>query len=144
VGEVFDPRERDASGRLIRHWRAGTGGYGWNACFISTHPGIYGTGVAGSSPQGMSLASISHAAETIMIGEINKSTNPAGIYMTRALYDMIPRTTAVGCGYPPASPVGNRAYRHNDGATVTFFDGHAKWYKESILNTNPTLWIPQK
>src|SRR5262249_50345537 len=35
ISEIWDPNEKDASGRLAKHWYAGTGGYGWNACFIS-------------------------------------------------------------------------------------------------------------
>jgi prepilin-type N-terminal cleavage/methylation domain-containing protein/prepilin-type processing-associated H-X9-DG protein len=141
IGEVFDPSERDAQGRLVRSWNVGTGGYGWNACFISTQQMTVRGSIVGN-PTGMSLASLTRPAQTIMIGEILKATNAAGIYMTKALYDMIPQSTAIGCGYPPSSPVGNRAYRHNEGATVTFFDGHAKWYKADALNTNPDLWIP--
>jgi len=43
-----------------------------------------------------------------------------------------------------AYPAGNREYRHNEGANITFFDGHAKWYKEDTLETNPNLWVPSQ
>jgi len=151
IRDVFDPNEKNARGQLVKHWLAGTGGYGWNACFISTHAGIYGA--TSGNPLGMSLAQITEAAGTIMIGEISKQSNPAGIYLTKRLYDMIPRTTAVGCGYPGYAPVtrggktypgGNREYRHNQGANVTFFDGHSKWYKEDHLEQSPNLWIAAK
>jgi prepilin-type N-terminal cleavage/methylation domain-containing protein/prepilin-type processing-associated H-X9-DG protein len=134
IKDVFDPNEKDASGKLVKSWQAGTGGYGWNACFISTHAGIYGK-ISGN-PLGMSLSAINHAAEVIMIGEISKQSNPAGIYLSQRLFDQLPKTLAVGCGYPGYPPVtnhgktyaaGNREYRHNEGANITFFDGHAKW-----------------
>jgi prepilin-type N-terminal cleavage/methylation domain-containing protein/prepilin-type processing-associated H-X9-DG protein len=151
IKDVFDPNEKDANGKILKHWLAGTGGYGWNACFISTHAGTYGA--TSGNPLGMALAGISHAAETIMIGEISKQSNPAGIYLTKRLYDQIPKTMAVGCGYPgyPAVtrngktyPGGNREYRHSEGANIAFFDGHAKWFKEDALESNVNLWIPQK
>jgi prepilin-type N-terminal cleavage/methylation domain-containing protein/prepilin-type processing-associated H-X9-DG protein len=149
IKDVFDPNEKDASGKLVKHWLAGTGGYGWNACFISTHAGTYGA--TSGNPLGMSLAAISRAAEVIMIGEISKQSNPAGIYLTQRLYDQLPKTLAVGCGYPGYPPVtrngktypgGNREYRHSEGANIAFFDGHAKWYKEDQLESNPKLWVP--
>jgi prepilin-type N-terminal cleavage/methylation domain-containing protein/prepilin-type processing-associated H-X9-DG protein len=156
VRDVFDPNEKDANGNLAKHWLAGTGGYGWNACFISSHPGGYtnqGTGSFTGNPAGMSLAAISHAAETIMIGEISKQVNPAGIYLTKRLFDALPPTLRVGCGYPgypevvangKRYPGGNREYRHNEGANIAFFDGHAKWFKEDALESNPALWVPVK
>jgi len=156
IGEAWDPNEKDAQGNLKKSWVAGTGGYGWNACYISASKQ---TGDRGSqvwvtgSPEGMSLASITHAAETIMIGEISKQSNPAGVYMHKALYDKVPLDVDVQCRYPGYDPVtkngktypgGNRDYRHNDGANVTFFDGHAKWYKQGPLENDPYLWIPKK
>src|SRR5262249_571485 len=42
IQDVFDPNEKDANGRLLKQWTAGTGGYGWNACFIGAPDGIYG------------------------------------------------------------------------------------------------------
>jgi prepilin-type N-terminal cleavage/methylation domain-containing protein/prepilin-type processing-associated H-X9-DG protein len=149
IKDVFDPNQVDATGKLLKDWTAGTGGYGWNACFISTHVGIYGK-ISGN-PQGMPISGIARSSEVIMIGEISKQSNPAGIYLSQRLYDLIPKTTAVGCGYPgyPAVtnggktyPAGNRDYRHNNGANITFFDGHAKWFKEDTLDSNPQLWVP--
>jgi prepilin-type N-terminal cleavage/methylation domain-containing protein/prepilin-type processing-associated H-X9-DG protein len=149
IKDVWDPNEKDASGKLLKHWRAGTGGYGWNACFISTHEGIYGKNPG--DPVGMSISAIARTSEVIMIGEISKQSNPAGIYLSKRIYDLIPKTTAVGCGYPgyqavtnggKTYPAGNREYRHNNGANITFFDGHAKWYKEDTLESTPQLWVP--
>jgi prepilin-type N-terminal cleavage/methylation domain-containing protein/prepilin-type processing-associated H-X9-DG protein len=149
IRDVFDPSEKDATGKLLKAWQAGTGGYGWNACFISTHAGTFGK--LNGDPQGMSLSEFGRAAEVIMIGEISKQSNPAGIYLSKRLYDQLPKTLAVGCGYPgyPAVtnhgktyPAGNREYRHNEGANITFFDGHSKWYKEDTLDSNPSLWVP--
>jgi prepilin-type N-terminal cleavage/methylation domain-containing protein/prepilin-type processing-associated H-X9-DG protein len=150
--QVFDPGERDADGNLVRWWSKGTGGYGWNACFISTQPGIYGA-LTQFQPESMNLAGITAAAETIMIGEIHKKLDPAGIYLTQRLFDQVPKSTAVGCLYPGLPPVtedgitypgGNREYRHNNGMNVAFFDGHAKWYTEEALESRPDLWIPKK
>jgi prepilin-type N-terminal cleavage/methylation domain-containing protein/prepilin-type processing-associated H-X9-DG protein len=156
IGEIWDPNEKDVNGRLVKDWTAGTGGYGWNACFISASQQ---TGRRGSQqwvvgyPESFTLAEISHAAETIMIGEISKQSNPAGVYMHKALYDKVPLDVDIRCRYPGYDPVtrdgktypgGNRDYRHNDGAVVTFFDGHSKWYKRGPLEEDPYLWIPKK
>jgi prepilin-type processing-associated H-X9-DG protein len=156
IRDVFDPNEKDASGRLKKHWTAGTGGYGWNACFISASRQ---TGPRGSQqwvvgyPEAMSLTEIARSAETIMIAEISKQSNPAGVYMFKDLYDKVPLDTDIRCrypGYPEVTnggktyPAGNREYRHNDGMNVAFFDGHAKWYKRGPLDTDPYLWIPKK
>src|SRR5947209_6253598 len=66
IKDVFDPNERDASGKLVKNWLAGTGGYGWNACFISTHAGIYGK--TSGNPLGMPISGIARSSEVIMIG----------------------------------------------------------------------------
>src|SRR4051812_1306281 len=82
---------------------AGTGGYGWNACFISASRQ---TGRRGSQqwvvgyPESFTLAEISHAAETIMICEISKQSNPAGVYMHKALYDKVPLESISGAAIP--------------------------------------------
>ena len=40
-----------------------------------------------------------------------------------------------------AYPGGNREYRHNDGMNVTFFDGHAHWYRpEQIPCSKEKCW----
>jgi prepilin-type N-terminal cleavage/methylation domain-containing protein/prepilin-type processing-associated H-X9-DG protein len=156
IKEIWDPNEKDASGNLVKHWLAGTGGYGWNACYISASrqsgPRDNQQWVVGY-PEAISLASITHAAETIMIGEISEQHNPAGVYMHKELYDKVPLDVDVRCRYPGYQaierngkkyPGGNREYRHNEGMNVTFFDGHGKWYRRGPLEEDPYLWIPKK
>jgi len=145
IKDIWDPNEKDATGKLLKSWYAGPGGYGWNACYISVEPDQK------SPPAGMSLAAISQPASTVMIGEISKQTNPAGLYLTKQLSDLLPKGW-LPCGppHPPVSkagktyPGGNRQYRHNDGMNVTFFDAHSHWYKEPQLESQPSLWIALK
>jgi prepilin-type N-terminal cleavage/methylation domain-containing protein/prepilin-type processing-associated H-X9-DG protein len=40
-----------------------------------------------------------------------------------------------------AAPAGSFAARHNEGTNLTFFDGHAKWYKGTTLLWNPNAPI---
>jgi prepilin-type N-terminal cleavage/methylation domain-containing protein/prepilin-type processing-associated H-X9-DG protein len=116
----------------------GTGGYGWNAC--ATRFGV----------QGVSDAEFVSPATTLMIGEFTKSMNGGAIYPPpsdiayRQRYNI-----SDGCGWtqqwyaPDAS--GNpylwqMSFRHNDGSSVGFFDGHVKWMKKSYLEANPQIF----
>jgi prepilin-type N-terminal cleavage/methylation domain-containing protein/prepilin-type processing-associated H-X9-DG protein len=145
VKEIFDPSEKDANGRLVRAWWAGPGGYGWNACYIAVEPDAH------TDPVGMPLAAISHAAETVMIGEISEQVNPAGIFPTPKVAAALKNVyRPVGCEAGPVTahgktyPGGNREYRHNKGMNVAFWDAHAKWYNEDTLDNQASLWLPQK
>jgi prepilin-type N-terminal cleavage/methylation domain-containing protein/prepilin-type processing-associated H-X9-DG protein len=124
-------------------WSYGSGSYGWNACFISSHRLNPGKGVF-QDKVGTSLAQVPFAAETIMIGEISKLINPAGLYLpSTATYAIGAGRTA--CGYPDAKVLRqwwvNAGVRHSGGMNLIFFDGHAKWTKEETLLQHPEWFI---
>ncbi|MEN6547258.1 MAG: DUF1559 domain-containing protein [Armatimonadia bacterium] len=67
-----------------------------------------------------SLGQVQSPAETIVLGEINKSQNPGVTYT--------PNGTKTSQFYLQA------AARHNDGMNCGYVDGHAKWYGLNTLN----------
>jgi prepilin-type N-terminal cleavage/methylation domain-containing protein/prepilin-type processing-associated H-X9-DG protein len=135
VHDLDDPAPDDAL------WYRGSGSYGWNSCFVSTHDE---TGAF----RGTSLASVNKPAETIMIGEISKFINPAGLYLPpTATYAIYPSgsTRVTGCGYNDQAGLdqwwGNAGIRHFGGMNIVWYDGHAKFTKEEAILQHPEWFI---
>jgi prepilin-type N-terminal cleavage/methylation domain-containing protein/prepilin-type processing-associated H-X9-DG protein len=140
-GNVDELRAKYKFKPLDESW-VGTGGYGWNAC---------ATRIAGpNGNQSINDAAFVAPATTLMIGEFTKSMNGGALYPP-------PSDTAYrkkygiqdGCGwdasfYKPNAdglPYGwQMSHRHNDGANVSFFDGHSKWTKRQWLEANPQIF----
>jgi prepilin-type N-terminal cleavage/methylation domain-containing protein/prepilin-type processing-associated H-X9-DG protein len=124
-------------------WNYGSGSYGWNSCFISSHRLNPGKGVF-EDKVGTALNQIPFASETIMIGEISKLINPAGLFLpSTATYAIgLGRTS---CYYPNDKLLRqwwvNAGVRHAGGMNIIFYDGHAKWTKEDTLLQHPEWFI---
>ncbi len=84
-----------------------SGSYGYNYYYLT---------MGGSDTVAKSLAALQNPAQTIVTAEPNGSITAIVVY-------------------PPQFPANwsNMATRHFDGNVVTFLDGHAKWYKTSVL-----------
>jgi len=124
-------------------WSYGSGSYGWNACFVSSHRAEAGK-PGFEDKVGTSLAQVALPAETIMIGEISKLIQAAGIYLPPTA------TYAIGAGRSGCTYVNqsvlrqwwvNAGVRHSGGMNTIFFDGHAKWTKETTLLQHPEWFI---
>jgi prepilin-type processing-associated H-X9-DG protein len=119
----------------------GPGGYGWNACYIGGNFLNLATGAQGW--RGVTIAEVGVPAETVMIAEITKVSNPGGVYPPPGIPGMraAPGSTT-GCsieGYK----WNNFAERHNQGNNVVFFDGHVKWFKKSHIAQRPEWFVPR-
>jgi prepilin-type N-terminal cleavage/methylation domain-containing protein/prepilin-type processing-associated H-X9-DG protein len=124
-------------------WTYGSGSYGWNACFVSSHRINPGKGVF-EDKVGTSFTQIPFASETIMIGEISKLIQAAGLYLPPTA------TYAIGAGrsaclYADVKVLrqwwANAGVRHSGGMNLIFFDGHARWTKEETLLLHPEWFI---
>jgi prepilin-type N-terminal cleavage/methylation domain-containing protein/prepilin-type processing-associated H-X9-DG protein len=121
-------------------WTVGSGGYGWNACYIGSGYTDLATRTSGWA--GVSIAAVGLPAETIMIAEITKLVNPGGVYPPPGAPGTTNSNGASGCGSDGAK-WSNFAARHNEGNTVTFFDGHVHWYKKSQVQQHPEWFAPR-
>jgi prepilin-type N-terminal cleavage/methylation domain-containing protein/prepilin-type processing-associated H-X9-DG protein len=76
------------------------------------------------------LTQIDFPAKNVMFADSPSGTVAAGYrgYLFGNTGLNVPYTQTVG---------GSMAARHNEGTNLTFFDGHAKWYKGSTLLGNP-------
>jgi prepilin-type N-terminal cleavage/methylation domain-containing protein/prepilin-type processing-associated H-X9-DG protein len=126
---------------LDESW-VGTGGYGWNACATRV-PGTNGS-------QSINDAAFVAPSSTLMIGEFTKSMNGGALYPPPSNLDYVKKYGIQdGCGwtasfYAPNAdgvPYGwQMSSRHNDGANVSFFDGHSKWTRREWLEANPQIF----
>jgi len=123
-------------------WSAGSGSFGWNACYIGSGYTDLATRTSGWA--GVSVSAVGVPAETVMIAEITKISNPGGVY---------PPPGAPGMSSAPGVNTGcslegvkwnNFADRHNGGNDVTFFDGHVKWYKKQYVAQHPEWFAPRQ
>jgi prepilin-type N-terminal cleavage/methylation domain-containing protein/prepilin-type processing-associated H-X9-DG protein len=137
---VFDP---DLSPRPP--WSHGSGSYGWNACYAMN----FGWDGKKFTEGGTNtrLAQISLPAETIMISEISKFINPAGLYMppTATFVVGLKNTPPFACNYPNEATLtqwwSNAAIRHQGGMNIIYYDGHTKWAHESALLGKPETFV---
>jgi prepilin-type N-terminal cleavage/methylation domain-containing protein/prepilin-type processing-associated H-X9-DG protein len=121
-------------------WTVGSGGYGWNACFIGS--GYVDLTTRTSGWAGTSIAAVGVPADTVMIAEITKIKNPGGVYPPPGAPGTTASSTATGCsieGYK----WDNFAERHNGGNNMSFFDGHSKWFKKAQVAQHPEWFAPR-
>jgi prepilin-type processing-associated H-X9-DG protein len=123
----------------------GSGSYGWNACF-ATNFGWDGRNFTEGGAN-TRLAQIQQPAETLMIGEISKFINPAGLYMppTATFVIGLKNNPPFACNYPNQQELTrwwmNAAIRHQGGMHVIYYDGHVKWIHEDGLLGRPELFV---
>jgi prepilin-type N-terminal cleavage/methylation domain-containing protein/prepilin-type processing-associated H-X9-DG protein len=120
-------------------WTVGPGGYGWNACYIGS--GYIDLFTRTSGWLGVSSAQVTQPAETIMIAEITKISNPGGVYPPPGGLGM-GNGAGTGCSLQ-GNKWNNFASRHNEGNNNVFFDGHVKWYKTSQVAQRPEWFAPR-
>ena len=129
--DYHDAIDPSVCGDAVPCWRAGTGGYGWNVCF--TRRGA----------QHISEAEVEQPAERILIAEIFKMFNQAGLYPPPDTFVRLGITTTPGCGGGVGGGADGQWWqmsrRHNGGSNVAFFDGHVEWMRESFVCENPRL-----
>lgn len=114
-------------------------GYGINtSCgwYSSSRGGICVSGHNGPGRERLSLAAAVAPAELVMAGD----SQP---YVPSVYGDKYCDTVQVQhlpYLWDPVAP----EFRHNEGALLTFADGHSKWYKRSFIldRNNGRLWYP--
>jgi prepilin-type N-terminal cleavage/methylation domain-containing protein/prepilin-type processing-associated H-X9-DG protein len=99
--------------------------YQWSSFGVGNPPGCYNAGGAA----------------------IGKVQNPAdvGVFADTAdcYYPGNANTTMYGWKPPGYNECGAFSNRHNNGANVSYADGHAKWVNQSGLGPNTTVWTRQ-
>jgi prepilin-type N-terminal cleavage/methylation domain-containing protein/prepilin-type processing-associated H-X9-DG protein len=137
---IFDP---DLQPRPT--WAYGSGSYGWNACFATNFAWDGKKFTEGGA--NTRLAQIQLPAETVMIGEISKFINPAGLYMppTATFVIGLKNTPPFACSYANQQILTqwwvNAALRHQGGMNIIYYDGHTKWAHESALLSKPETFV---
>jgi prepilin-type N-terminal cleavage/methylation domain-containing protein/prepilin-type processing-associated H-X9-DG protein len=114
-------------------WSVGPGGYGWNACYIGS--GYIDIATRKPGWAGVSEAAVGLPAETVMIAEITKQSNPGGVYPPPGGLGFT-KGTGTGCSLE-GNKWNNFAERHNQGNNMIFFDGHVKWMKKTQVAQHP-------
>jgi prepilin-type N-terminal cleavage/methylation domain-containing protein/prepilin-type processing-associated H-X9-DG protein len=126
-------------------WSYGSGSYGWNACFATNFAWDGKKFTEGGA--NTRLAQIQQATETIMIGEISKFINPAGLYMppTATFVIKMKDNPPFACSYPDQATLTqwwvNAALRHQGGMNIIYYDGHTKWIHEDAILSRPELFV---
>ncbi len=110
---------------------------GWIVGFYSTYGTYWWNHPA-------TLASVKSPAATLMMGELfapnDVTATSKDVAMHYDNYHYLAHYLPVGHGQERKWPDGRSGGEvHNDGMNVTFADGHAKWYKETYVDT-PALW----
>src|SRR5205823_5647141 len=94
-------------------WSAGSGSYGWNACYIGS--GYTDVATRTSGWAGVAMSAVGLTAETIMVAEITKLVNPGGVYPPPGAPGLTSGgTSGTGCGSDGLKWT-NFAERHNQG-----------------------------
>jgi prepilin-type N-terminal cleavage/methylation domain-containing protein/prepilin-type processing-associated H-X9-DG protein len=138
--KLFDPDLNP-----VPAWSFGSGSYGWNACFATNF--AWDGKKATEGAVNTTLPQITLPAETVMIGEISKFINPAGLYLppTATFAIGLKNTPPFACGYAGQKDLDtwwvNAGLRHQGGMNIIYYDGHTKWIHEDALLGKPELFV---
>ncbi len=93
--------------------------------------------LSGSGFYGTSLAAINRPAETIMVAETGNDTDGLGYYLSYPSYysaSAAPNDPTYGVNVPTAPA--RLTQRHLEGLNVLWADGHVKWSKRALLESD--------
>ena len=115
---------------------AGTIGYGMNYWLNSYY-------YPSSTERGIKMAAIQRPTETVWIAEINgipRGSNPSSVNAYQSYpsyYGKVsnPSSTTYGMSVSPEPP-GRLTERHLEGVNVLWADGHVKWLKREVLESD--------
>lgn len=94
--------------------------------------------VASLAPEFLSDAQVEFGTETIVITE-KWDVDSTGKAIGEPWMDMLDGDMSPDPANPTKYPLGMIATRHNGGTNSTFYDGHAKWLRPSVIGTSRDL-----